>query len=169
MQIDRATLADARNVAQIHVDAWRVAYAHILPGDFLAGLSVDEREAMWTRCIEAGRPTLLVAREQGTVRGWVAIGPCRDADASPSQAEVWAIYVTPEAWHQGIGRALWSQARQRIAAAGYTSCSLWVFPENEQAIRFYRSVGFQADLARETIEIAGLQLEEVRYACPIDG
>jgi ribosomal protein S18 acetylase RimI-like enzyme len=164
MNIDRATLSDVRAVAEIHVEAWRSAYSRILPADYLASLSVEQREAMWKKTIESEQPELLVAKDDGNVLGWVLFGTCRDEEATSSQAELWAIYVAPSSWFKGIGRQLWQQARDRLSLRGYTECSLWVFPENEQAIRFYRSIGFVADnLPPKQFELGGRQLQEVRY------
>ena len=169
MNIDRATLSDVRAVAEIHVDAWRSAYARIVPADCLASLSVEQREAMWRRTVESGQPELLVAKDNGTVLGWVSFGACRDKDAPSSQAEVWAIYVAPNSWFKGVGHQLWQRARELLSQQGYGTCSLWVFPENQQAIRFYQSVGFVADnLPAQQFELGGRQLQEVRYVCRID-
>lgn len=169
MNIDRATPADVRAVARIHVDAGRAAYKHILSADYLASLSVEQREAMWRKAVESGQPELLVARENGDVCGWVSFAACRDKDAPAVQAEVWAIYVAPGNWSKGVGRALWSQAREVLRGKGFKTCSLWVFPENELAVRFYRSVGFAPDiLPPQQFELGGRQLREVRYTCRID-
>lgn len=104
MNIDRATPADVQAIAHIHVNAWRAAYKHILSADYLASLSVEQREVMWQKTIESGQPELLVARISGTVCGWVSFAACRDEDAQASQGEVWAI--GPKAWvvRCGLGR-----------------------------------------------------------------
>ena len=168
MNIDRATLEDVRAVAEIHVAAWRAAYAHILPADYLASLSVEQRESMWRKTIESGQPELLVAKEGEAVVGWICFGACRDKDAAESQAEVWAIYVSPNSWSKGVGRQLWQRTRQFLAERGYNACSLWVFAENERAIRFYQALGFTADnLPPKQFELGGQQLREVRYVCRI--
>ena len=44
-----ATEADAREVAVVHVDSWRAAYANLIPSEVLAALSVEQRTAGWTR------------------------------------------------------------------------------------------------------------------------
>ena len=123
MNIDRATLSDVRAVAEIHVDAWRSAYAGILPADYLAALSVEQREAMWKKTVESGQPELLVAKDNGTVLGWVSFGSCRDKDVPSSQAEVWAICVAPNSWFKGVGRQLWHRARELLSQRGYPSHS----------------------------------------------
>lgn len=169
MIVDHATLDDVRAVARIHVDAWRSAYAHIVPAEYLAALSVEQREAVWRKTVETGRPELLVARVNGSIVGWIAFDACRDEDAPLSQAEIWAIYVAPDNWSKGIGRQLWHRARTLMRQQGFLSCSLWVFSENEPAMRFYRSVGFVADgLPPKQFELGGKQPHEVRYVCRIE-
>lgn len=166
MIVERATLADARAVAEIQVDAWRAAYANIIATRYLALMSVDQREAVWRETIEAGNPLLLVAREfeGGPVLGWISFGICRDKGAPSSWAEVWALYVAPTAWFRGVGRSLWTRARQLLRECGFSICSLWVLEQNTQAIHFYRSNGFIADdVPPQTFPLGGQPLREVRY------
>jgi len=170
MQVVHAAPEDARAVAEIHVDTWRVAYASIVPADYLASLSVERREAMWRECIATGVPELLVVKEAGVVQGWLSFGQRRDEGSSKAEGEVWAIYVTPSAWSTGAGRLLWLRARELMLAQGFESCSLWVFPQNHRAIKFYHSAGFAHDgSASKSFEISGTQLEEVRLVSRLDG
>jgi ribosomal protein S18 acetylase RimI-like enzyme len=166
-QVVPAVLPNARAVAQIHVDAWRAAYRALLPAQYLASLSVDEREAMWREAIAAGVPALLIAKDDdGAVRGWLSYGACRDEGAPHGQAEIWALYVSPDAWSTGAGRMLWQRARERMIEQGYTSCSLWVFAGNDRAIRFYRAAGFLPDpRPHQAFELGGRQVHEARYVC----
>jgi L-amino acid N-acyltransferase YncA len=169
MQVVHAALEDARAVAEIHVMTWRSAYASILPAAYLASLSVERREAMWSECIAAGTPELLVAKDRDSIQGWLNFGPSRDEGASRTEAEVWAIYVAPEFWSTGTGRKLWLRAKGLMLEQGFRSCSLWVFPQNARAIKFYCAVGFVPDPAPpKSFELGGTQLEEVRYVCQLD-
>ena len=170
MHVAQATPEDAHAVAEIHVSAWRVAYAAILPLDYLASLSVESRKAMWSECIATGVPELLVARDGDAVKGWLSFRACRDEGASASEAEIWALYVSPESWSIGAGRVLWLDAKSRMLRQRFTSCSLWVFPQNARAIKFYEAAGFVCDRAPpKRFELGGMQLQEVRYACQLDG
>ena len=112
MQVLHPAAEDARAIAQIHVDAWRAAYASIVPAEYLASLSVARREVMWSECIATGAPELLVAKDADGVQGWISFGQCRDEGSSESDAEVWAIYVDPWAWSTGTGRMRWLRARE---------------------------------------------------------
>jgi ribosomal protein S18 acetylase RimI-like enzyme len=169
MQITHASPDDARVVAQIHVDSWREAYKSILPAQYLASLSVEKRQTWWEKCIDDGKPELLVARSTGSVHGWINFGASRDEDASLTDGEIWAIYVSPSSWSLGIGRQLWSNASARLRSQGFRSCSLWVFPQNARAIGFYEAAGFALDtISPKSFQLAGLQLQEVRYVRRLD-
>ena len=169
MHVTHATLEDARTVAEIHVRSWQSAYESILPAEYLASLSVERREEWWKKCIVEGTPELLVARNKGVIQGWLNFGACRDEESPSSNAEVWALYVSPESWSTGTGRALWLRAKELMLKQCFKSCSLWVFPQNTRAIKFYRSAGFNCDSSPpKSFELGGKQLQEVRYACQLD-
>jgi hypothetical protein len=51
MEIQLATANDCRSIAEVHVASWQATYAGLLPEDYLASLSVDQREAMWKQIV----------------------------------------------------------------------------------------------------------------------
>jgi ribosomal protein S18 acetylase RimI-like enzyme len=164
MEIRAATSEDCKAVAEVHVESWQRAYRGMLPEQYLASLSVAEREAMWRRMVERQPSHLLVARAAGQVVGFLAFGASRDEGAPNDQAEIWAIYVKAESWSTGAGRLLWLEALQRITAEGYKSVGLWVIAGNERAVRFYERAGFTVvPESRKSFELGGTTLEELRY------
>lgn len=169
MNVERATPADALAVATIQVDAWRTAYAGIVSSEYLSRMSVERLGANWRRLIDEGNPTLLVARNAaGLAVGWLALGICRDPDAPPFQAEIWALNVAPAAWLGGVGKSLWLRARQILREAGFASCSLRVLEQNGQAIRFYRAIGFVPDDAPPLgFVLGGETLKTLRFVYPL--
>ncbi len=169
LQVRSAQHSDAAAIARIHVAAWQAAYAGLIDAAFLAALSVGQREALWSQAIANGSPELLLAHDDdGAVAGWVALGPCRDADAPATRGEIWAIYVAPARWGQGVGRLLWQHACERMLAQGWTEASLWVLAANERASRFYAAQGFEPEPRSDrTIAVAGAPLIEVRQICPL--
>ncbi len=168
MQICAATPDDASPIAHAQVRSWQAAYQGMLPPDYLAALSVARRAALWREFIARGSPELLVAKDGECVVGFVAFGRCRDEDAVAAQAEIWAIYVVPSHWSQGVGAALWSAARRRLEEQGYETVSLWVLTGNDRAIRFYSGVGFEPQGASvKDVIIGGAVLQEVRYTAPL--
>lgn len=162
--IDHGSLTDCRALAQMHVDAWLAGYVGILSDDFLAALSVDQRETMWREAVDHGWPVLLVARVDGVVTGWVAFGASRDEGAPADRGEVWAIYVAPAASSSGLGRKLLMSAMRAMAQHGNREASLWVMRDNVRAVRFYSRTGMIEEPASEKyLELGGHRVKEVRY------
>ena len=170
MRVEPPTVEDCQAIAEVHVASWQHAYRHLLPSGFLASLSVAQREAMWREAVVSGSPQLLVARGPQGIVGFIAFGPCRDHDAPQHSGEVWAFYVAPQCWAQGLGRKLWLAARERLAQQGHTRLSLWVAAGNERAIRFYLAAGFKPE--RQSIKwitLGGVPMQEIRYVRQGDG
>lgn len=170
MEILPAALEDCRSIAEVHVESWQHAYREVLPEQYLASLSVVEREAMWCRVVKRHPSHLLLARSIDEVVGFIAFGPERDDGAPRDQAEVWALYVKPAFWSTGAGRLLWLAALQQMLADGFRSVSLWVIAGNARAVRFYERAGFVAEPeARRFVELGGASLEQHRYVYRHDG
>jgi ribosomal protein S18 acetylase RimI-like enzyme len=169
IRIRPATLDDAMQIAQVHIAAWQHTYRSLLPAEFLARLSVESRMKMWRESIENNHPMILVADADGTIAGFSAYGPCRDKGAAPDAFEIWALYLLPAHWSQGVGRALWLASRESMRQRGARSVSLWVIDGNERAIGFYRAAGFlpDADLPKP-FELGGVQLGELRFVLRLE-
>ena len=138
MNISQASPEDAYAIAQIHVDSWREAYRTILPGEYLAALSVEKRHTFWTQSIAEGKSELWLAMADGAIQGWINFGKSRDDDLDATDAEIWALDVAPPFWSKGIGLQLWLKAKDCMRKQGFSSCSLWVLSENARAIRFLK-------------------------------
>jgi GNAT superfamily N-acetyltransferase len=146
---------DAEAVARVHVETWQAAYAHALPREQLAALSADDRVEQWRR-----RPPI-VAEVEGEIAGFVSVGAARDDDA---EGELYAIYVHPEHWGTGTGRALMEAGEDELRRLGHERVVLWVLDDNPRARRFYEIAGWVADGKAQEVELFGFQLREVRYA-----
>ena len=169
MNVRPARPDDARRIAEIHVRTWQAAYPGIVPAEYLASLSIERYEAMWSDSIAKSTPELLVAEDGDAILGWVAFGASRDKDARSDTAEIWAIYVDSSRWSAGIGRALWSQTLARLQERGFASVGLWAFPANERAGRFYRALGFEIEAgSAQQFVLGGASLDEVRYVRRIE-
>lgn len=155
--------ADAAPIAEVHVRAWQVAYAHLLTKEYLRGLSVAARASAWSTLLGAAGSTTLVARAGTQVIGFATFGAARDADAALTTGELWALYVLPQHWGGGVGAGLLRAALDGLVNSGCTAASLWVLEGNARAIAFYERMGFgmEADAVQE-IERGGRRLNEVR-------
>lgn len=84
MNVRFATIDDAPAIASVHVEAWRHAYAGVLPQATLDGLSVDARARMWSQAIAARAAGCLRLTPDAGQRGITVGGtPVNEGDKPP--------------------------------------------------------------------------------------
>jgi GNAT superfamily N-acetyltransferase len=157
-----ATIEDAETIAAIHVRTWQTVYEGIIPAQHLASLSIQERANLWRRVISEWHGTVFLAVASHGEAGFISFGPSRDKDGK-EKAEIYAIYVLPKFWHQGIGGELLEEAERRIKDNHFIAVTLWVLEKNAPARRFYEARGFRLDTSSKEETIGGLLLTELRY------
>jgi L-amino acid N-acyltransferase YncA len=159
--VREATTADARGIAEVHVRAWQVAYAHVFPPEQLGALSVDEREARWREHNLVDRAIVTtVAERDAHIVGFAGVGSSRNRDAD---GELYAIYVLPEEWGRGIGDALMADALERLRAQRLWNAILWVLEDNPRTRRFYERHGWRPDGATKHETYLDTDVPLVRY------
>ncbi len=158
MRVRDAVPADAEVIADVHVRAWQEAYPHVFPAEALDRLDPAPRARHWREGIRSGWTVLVT--EDGS--GFASVGPARDDDAAGA-GELYAIYVAPERWGTGAGRALMEAAAGALGAAGFSEAVLWVLEDNPRARRFYEGAGWTLDGAVKEDEFLGTRVREVRY------
>lgn len=142
VDLRRATLNDLAIVLEIgdaltKEDAGKHAEAFNL--DWIA----QEGEAAYTRMLGDERHVIALAELDGKAVGYLS-GALREPSTwrTVRMAEIFALYIVPDYRSQGIGEQLvrsfvpWARERgaERIAVAAFAA--------NEDALRFYRRVGF---------------------------
>jgi GNAT superfamily N-acetyltransferase len=159
VHIRPASPDDAVAIETIRVHGWQSAYRHVYPAAELDALPVDPER--WRSRLHVPPPgwTTVVCEDGGHVVGFASTGPSRDEDEI---GEVYAIYVEPDAWSTGAGRALLASAEATLAAA-YDAALLWVLEDNPRARRFYERAGWAPDGVRKAEERFGVRAPEVRY------
>jgi ribosomal protein S18 acetylase RimI-like enzyme len=166
MEIRPARMQDAPEIAVVHVRSWQAAYRGLLPQAYLDGLDPAQRTGRWEQAVSAAdsHGGTVVADAGGRLSGFVSYGPARDDDADSRRAgEIYAIYLAPAAWDQGIGRQLMAAALGRLGEAGFNQALLWVLDSNARARRFYEAGGWIADGAAKRDDSFGVPMTEVRY------
>jgi GNAT superfamily N-acetyltransferase len=160
-----ATPDDADAIASAHVRSWQAAYRGIVPDALLDALSIERRASWWRgELTEMAKPTECWVVEQSCrVVGFASIGAARGGSAGPGVGELFAIYLEPEAWSQGLGRALMDRAVAGLRAGGFRTAILWVLADNLRGRRFYERTGWRPDGETMGWETHGSTLEEVRY------
>jgi GNAT superfamily N-acetyltransferase len=159
-----ATPDDAAAIAQAHVLSWRTAYRGLLSDHILDQLSIERRTEFWHGVIEGrGDDRVWVAEVGGVVEGFASTGPARDVDLATGAGELYAIYLRPEAWSIGAGRAMLDVAAADLAARGFSLLVLWVLTDNARGRRFYEAAGWRPDGASRMLDFDGTPIEEIRY------
>ena len=97
MDIRDAVAADAPELARIHIRAWQVGYAGLMPADYLAGQDLAERRLEWERGLarpRADSPVLVADDGAGPV-GFAIVGAAQGS-AEPDLGELYALNVDPD-------------------------------------------------------------------------
>jgi ribosomal protein S18 acetylase RimI-like enzyme len=163
--IRRTELGDLDACGEVHVRSWQVAYRGLVPDDYLDGMDVAASQARWHELFAPGGaagPVQLVADDNGTIAGFVSGGPALGPGEN-GLGGLYAIYLAPSHFGQGVGRALMAAATRELRDLGFDEAVLWVMPGNARARRFYERAGWTCDGTTKSEVIRGADVDEVRY------
>jgi GNAT superfamily N-acetyltransferase len=154
--------ADAAALAEIHRTAWAYAYAGLIPGPALARMIARRGPRWWRGVHAAGHRVLVIDPGSGPV-GYATLGRARPS--AGRAGEIHELYLRPE--HQGVGygRRLFTESRDRLAAAGMPRTVVWALADNLVALRFYTAMGGTV-FARSRNRIGGVALDKVGFLWP---
>ncbi len=156
-----ATPADARAIAEIHVETWRDAYAAILPHKRLLSMSVRSHTAMWAEVLHRRGDPLLVAEDAtGQPIGFGTCGPARGTRLE-FRGEIYMLYVLPELQGSGAGRELLTGLGRCLIRRGMASALVWVLADNPARF-FYEGLGGRL-VAERTELFWGADVRERAY------
>lgn len=134
ISVRNATVVDAPKVHALHVASSTAVYQQFFGGkgleQWLATRSPEVCAA------EIARWAVIVAEEDGVLLGFAAL--------DTAKANVDAVYVAPDRWRQGIGRALLICLEEIARTAGLPRVTLQAAGP---AIRFYQRLGYVAPKA----------------------
>lgn len=193
IEIRLGSAADAPAIGRVMRASWQAAYAGIIPGPVierataLGGAAANPPPYRRTLVAQASEdPAVIGYASFGPERsvptaspppppgGGRPAAPAPTGDLVPGRAltadgqaglvgELYAIYVTPDWWSAGAGRALMEAALTALDADGFPRVVLWVLADNARARRFYERAGFAPDGATNVLAALG-DILEVRYA-----
>lgn len=158
-----ATLADLDSLVAAHAASSAEAYAHIFPPE-APFPSDEEMAARWRPALDSGVDS--VAAFAAEVEGAVVGGAIADRVGSRGFGNLRHLYVRPEEWGRGAGRALHDAVVAWCAERGLSSIDLWVLERNERARSMYERWGWQLD-PDDVLVHDGLDVTELRYTASI--
>jgi RimJ/RimL family protein N-acetyltransferase len=164
--IRRADAGDVDAIAHVINEAWRTAYAGIVPREALDALTDAEKAARLREGLARFAEMRYYVLEAGdAIVGAASLHPTRDADL-PGAAEFSFFYFLPAVWRQGYGKELLALLKCEAINLGYERLCCWVLENNTRALTFYESQGMLPDGARQSVTI-GVPLEAIRCVCTL--
>ena len=161
VEIRLATDTDIPAIAHIINEAWKTAYAGIVPERYLSQIREEDKIKRLREGLErVPHMRYFVLCEDGVPVGAASLHRARNDDL-PDVAEFSFFYFLPCAWRKGYGTRLLNHLKQESASAGFLRICCWVLEENHRAVSFYESQGLLRDGTRQTETIV-IPLHEVR-------
>jgi ribosomal protein S18 acetylase RimI-like enzyme len=139
VDIRKAEPRDADAIADVHHEAWRGAYAGIIPHRALNAMINRRGRDWWAQAIRRAA-SVLVVEVGGNVAGYATLGRNR-ARELPQQGEIYELYLRPECQGIGLGSRLFAAAREKLASHGLKGLVVWALEENSNAVAFYAGAG----------------------------
>lgn len=149
---------DAAAIGAVQARAWRESYAGVLPAELLAEVDAVPIAEHWRVAVTApptAKHRVLVALERNTVVGFAATAPAADPDAAPTDGEVVAFHVDPQAQRLGHGSRLLAAAVDTLRADGFSRALLWQVVGDDAVGAFFESAGWAPDGAHRTLDLTG--------------
>jgi len=151
---------DAAAIGRVYVETWRTTYAGMVPDAVLLEMSEEIQSARWAGVIERDRELVKVAEDARLGLVAMASGG-RARRGSGFAAEVYTLYVLPDAQGAGIGRGILANMFRAFRNASLNSAIIWVLAPNPARF-FYEAVG-GARVGEREERLWGADLPEIAY------
>lgn len=133
MIIRKAINSDFDSIANLHIESWKNSYSDVLPSEFLESKIIPSLKDHWRNIKISDNDVVLIA-EQREIIGFIAVW-CRPTPFIDN------LHVKPSLRSHNVGTTLMKVAAEELIKKGNTIGYLWVFNNNETAIKFYEKLG----------------------------
>lgn len=136
MRVDTLTLVreartgDVAAIADVHAEAWRVAYRDLFESSFLAK-QLENVRRQWHGAQFSGN--VLVAERGHRIVAFAHFG----------RGEIYDCYARPTAWGTGVASTLLADVLETLADARDRDVRAWTLSGANRARHFYRKAGFR--------------------------
>lgn len=161
-----ATMSDAKNIAALHAENWRLNYRGILDDHYLDCEVEADRSKVWQDRFKKNSSDMhVIVAENGAILAGFGCIFCNENEQYGAYLD--NLHVSREYSGRGIGKVLMSLlASEIVTKEERKDMYLWVLRENKGAIRLYEKLkGQRKDLAMET-ELWEEPVEKIRYYWP---
>ena len=144
MKIRHATQSDFQAIAAIHIESWKDSYSDVLPADFLDWKINRVFLKHWHE-VKIQKNDIILVAEENLVTGFIAVW-CRPIPFIDN------LHVKPSYRSKKLGSALIKAVAKELIKKGHKTAYLWVFENNQKAIRFYERLGgIQKEQSMKTV------------------
>lgn len=159
VSIRKARVADAKALAHVFADSWRLTYRGIIPHLHLESMILRRGPEWWQSALRGG-DSVLVMEVAGKIAGYATLGVSRTRGAQ--QGEIYELYLLPDYQGCGFGEHLFEACRHQLDVRKLKGLIVWALFENTPAIDFYwrrggRPIGHSFD------KIGGASLEKIAF------
>lgn len=140
LQIRKATLNDAEQIAKVHVAAWRMTYKGFLSESFLENVTPESRYILWNNNIEDSNKIILVLEKNSEIIGFIAGDSVKPGEYERYDGDLTALYFKKEEQGKGYGKQLLHELLKEFTKRGYQNCIVKVLKESNSKY-FYEKLG----------------------------
>ncbi len=164
LNIREAKPEDAAQIAEVHIKSWRQAYKGVVHQSYLDnGLDINERTKRWREGLSESRKGTFLAFNGAALAGFATVGQSRD-DGYSEYGELYAIYLDPDYFGKGVGKALLHRSLEYAIAQGFKKMFVNVLTDNKMGRDFYERMGaVPIENSEEELIIDGKPYLEMKY------
>lgn len=140
IQIRKAIMEDAEEIAKVHVESWKTTYSGIMKDSIIAGLDVGRRTDLWKQNIPREGNIVLVAEKNGQIIGFASGSAVKDGEYPEYDGDVTAIYFYKEEQGNGYGKLLLDTLFHEFRQRGFRNAIVKVLEQNGSKY-FYERLG----------------------------
>jgi len=126
---------EARKIAEINIETWKVSYRGYIPDEILDTRAITE-DSIKTRLDAISKNNIFVAEFNGEVVGYASI--TRNTE---TEAEIATFYILPQYQRLGIGGILLKEVLKNLKELNFKKVVIWTMKNFEQSNNFYKKYG----------------------------
>jgi ribosomal protein S18 acetylase RimI-like enzyme len=135
-----ATLDDCYEIAKLKGEVWNTTYRGIYSDNVLDNYDVERNIKTFESIINNPKTTLYVATDVENIIGFISCGEPYRPFLHYKQ-DIGLLYLLKNYQRMGIGKKLFSIAKENIFSNGYAEFFVSVNKYNKNAIEFYLAMG----------------------------
>ena len=130
LQIRKATLNDAEQIAKVHVAAWKMIYKGFLSESFLENVTPESRYILWRNNINDPNKIVLVLENNAEIIGFIVGDSVKQREYARYDGNLTALYFKEGEQRKGYGKQLLCALLTEFSKLGYRNCIVKVLKES---------------------------------------